>query len=206
MQIKTESSLLLHPTLHWQEGLYVNDLGEAWNSLSSVWHDITCDMRWITCLFSCSISWCGILKSWVISFNTVKVHCVTQFRNYANLGVEGKTHLEEWTIKGECKVEKNQNCCKCNNSPQPIPWNVSQRKRFQQSSDLTFNKCHVKRCSLSIFLHINWMSLRQESAKKQQQHDKSKREKTDRHERGKRKGGWDSFPCPLGYEPDMSCD
>lgn len=42
-QIKTVSSLLLHPTPHWREGLYVSDLGEARNSLSSVWHDITSD-------------------------------------------------------------------------------------------------------------------------------------------------------------------
>lgn len=42
-QIKTVSSLLLHPTPHWREGLYISDLGEARNSLSSVWHDITRD-------------------------------------------------------------------------------------------------------------------------------------------------------------------
>lgn len=42
-QVKIVSSLLLHPTPHWREGLHVSDLGEARNSLSSVWHDITSD-------------------------------------------------------------------------------------------------------------------------------------------------------------------
>lgn len=108
-QIKTVTSLLLHPTPHWREGLYVSDLGEARNSLSSVWHDITSDMGWITCFFSCSISKCGILKSWVISFNTVKVHCMTQFRNYANLGVEKKhiRNYERGNLRGGGKIATN---------------------------------------------------------------------------------------------------
>lgn len=31
-------------------------------------------------------------------------------------------------------------------------------------------------------------------------------ERTGEEQRGKRKGGWDSSPCPLGYEADMSRD